>query len=259
MISIPIAAALFAYAGFTYATAGGGEAVSKAHGIFKTAGLGFLIALSGWLVINTILNVLLAGGPYAGGNWFSIQCVARVTASDTALSDAIKQLNTLAQAGGGTGGPAAGGSNVTPSTVGTGTCAPGNLSSTFGSNAQAMSCIATGESSCDPLLGSNVDRTSDGAPFSVGLYQINLTQNNTAGNLNSAACTALNGGQPLNCSQAFNGTNSKATIVNTDLYSKCLVAAQNVQCNAASAQYLLNGSGGYNNWKNVATQCGLVH
>jgi len=77
-ISIPIAAALFAYAGYLYASAGvlgkPGQ-ISAAHGVFSRVAFGFILTLIGWLVINTILSTLLAGGPYTQGAWFNIPCV----------------------------------------------------------------------------------------------------------------------------------------------------------------------------------------
>jgi hypothetical protein len=75
-LSIPIAAALFAYAGvllFTSADNVGQRA--KAKEIFKKAFIGFLIAITAWLVVNTVLHVLLArGDQFTGSGWFTIQC-----------------------------------------------------------------------------------------------------------------------------------------------------------------------------------------
>jgi len=59
-ISIPIAIILFSYAGFLYITAGGNPGkIGQAHDIFKTVFIGFLIVLSAWLIVNTLVGPLL--------------------------------------------------------------------------------------------------------------------------------------------------------------------------------------------------------
>ena len=76
-ISIPLAAAMFAYAGVIYFTAGQAGWLGKiddAHKIFTSVGIGFLIVITAWLGIQTILKAVLAPGFYQ--NWNTIQCVA---------------------------------------------------------------------------------------------------------------------------------------------------------------------------------------
>ncbi|MDE2213446.1 MAG: transglycosylase SLT domain-containing protein [Patescibacteria group bacterium] len=95
-IAIPLAMALFAYAGVLFATAGGGssENVSRARNIFTTAVIGFVIALAAWLIINTLLYILLQGGSYANGNWFQIQCVQECPAGQVAgPNNQCRQVN----------------------------------------------------------------------------------------------------------------------------------------------------------------------
>ena len=60
-ISIPIAMILFAYAGFLYITAAGNSGkIGKAHDVFKDVIVGFLIVLSAWLIVNTIVSPLIS-------------------------------------------------------------------------------------------------------------------------------------------------------------------------------------------------------
>jgi hypothetical protein len=50
----------FCYAGFLYLTAAGNSGqVEKAHGVFKTAIMGLVIVLCGWLLIATILKIMV--------------------------------------------------------------------------------------------------------------------------------------------------------------------------------------------------------
>lgn len=75
-ISIPLAAAMFAYAGIMYFTAGTTGALGKyedAHKIFKNVGFGFLIVICAWLGIQTILKTVLSPGFYQ--SWNTIQCI----------------------------------------------------------------------------------------------------------------------------------------------------------------------------------------
>jgi hypothetical protein len=78
--AVPLAAAMFAYAGILYTTAGSNTTkVTKAHKIFKNVLIGFLIAISGWLVIQTILSVVFDNSFWIGGNWNELQCVSKIT------------------------------------------------------------------------------------------------------------------------------------------------------------------------------------
>jgi hypothetical protein len=79
--AIPLAAAMFAYAGVLYFTAGSSPSrITKATSIFKNVGIGFLIAISGWLVINTILTVAFDRETFFyGRSWFEIECVSKIS------------------------------------------------------------------------------------------------------------------------------------------------------------------------------------
>ncbi len=72
--SIPLAAAMFAYAGYLYAISGIGiDKKKNAHEIFKNVGVGFVIVLCAWLGVQTLLKTILKDGYYQ--SWNSIQCV----------------------------------------------------------------------------------------------------------------------------------------------------------------------------------------
>lgn len=62
-IAAPLAAVMFAYAGFLYLTNQGNESqVKKAHDIFWSVFLGLVIALAAWLVVNFVLEFFLGTG-----------------------------------------------------------------------------------------------------------------------------------------------------------------------------------------------------
>lgn len=59
-LSLPIAAAMFMYAGFLYLTSSGDHhKIEKAHGIFWNVLVGLVIAMAAWLIVNTLVGSLL--------------------------------------------------------------------------------------------------------------------------------------------------------------------------------------------------------
>lgn len=67
---IPIAAIMFAYAGFLMVTAGGeaAHARTKAKDIFTNAVIGLIFAVAAFLIIRTILSILGYQGSWIGFN-----------------------------------------------------------------------------------------------------------------------------------------------------------------------------------------------
>jgi hypothetical protein len=67
-MAIPIAAIMFAYAGFLLITAGGetAGARTKAKSIFWNAVWGLVIAAAAWLIIRTVLSILGYSGAWIG-------------------------------------------------------------------------------------------------------------------------------------------------------------------------------------------------
>ncbi len=67
-LSIPVAAVMFAYAGFLMITAGGeaAQARTKAKNIFTNAAIGLVIMATAWLIVKTILLALGYQGAWIG-------------------------------------------------------------------------------------------------------------------------------------------------------------------------------------------------
>lgn len=65
ILAVPLAAALFAWAGFLYLSARGNPGqITKASNIFVSVAIGFVIVLVAWLVVDFILQNLAAEGSY---------------------------------------------------------------------------------------------------------------------------------------------------------------------------------------------------
>lgn len=276
-LAVPIAMAMFAYAGFLYFTSGAGggnENISKARNIFKNTFIGFVLALSSWLIVNTILYTVLNHDQYPDSSWFHIDCTTRDPGSMTIGQVILNHLNqapaydptkggvsqpscttgTLKQTTYGSyclddNGQVIGSPTIasTVSRQGVGNCSAAALQGTWGTNASAMSCIAQQESACGASPYSGVDVASGGQAISVGLYQINLSAN-------KMFC----GSQTFNCPSAFSsaltGKNKNVSVSNADLYNQCVQAALNNSCNTQTAQYIYK-TGGIRMWS-TAGACG---
>jgi amino acid transporter len=56
-LALPIAAIMFAYAGFLLVTAPGEEAKTKAKSIFTNVVIGLVLAVGAWLIVKTLLSI----------------------------------------------------------------------------------------------------------------------------------------------------------------------------------------------------------
>ena len=143
-ISTVIATGLFAYAGILFfSNATNPAQIQKAKEIFGKVLIGFIIALTGYLVVQTLLNVLVNQSSYfSGGTWFALQCVDKEhtdsslrprESSISALFGALQVNDTglSQQFSTGVGNP---------SQVGVGDCSPSAMGS-FSSSAAAMSFV----------------------------------------------------------------------------------------------------------------------
>ena len=107
-----------------------------------------------------------------------------------------------------------------------------NLLSSYFPTDKVMLEIARAESGLNPDCPSQTDITKDGKVYSWGIYQLNLTQH------------VING---VDCTKAFKGKNNQATVVDTELYNKCVKLAKDPIINITTAKKIL-GNGNYNAW-----------
>lgn len=74
-LTVPAAALLFAWAGILYFSSRGNPVlIGRAHTIFKTVVIGFVIAVSAWVLVNTVMNMLIQGKDLRGWNWRELKC-----------------------------------------------------------------------------------------------------------------------------------------------------------------------------------------
>jgi hypothetical protein len=74
-VTIPAAALLFAWAGILYFSSRGNPGqIEQAHKVFRSVVIGFVIALSAWVLVNTVMNMLIQGGDLKSWSWSTLSC-----------------------------------------------------------------------------------------------------------------------------------------------------------------------------------------
>ena len=227
-------------------------ALQDAKSSFTNAFIGLVIILVAWLLVDTIMRQLVKNsGTIEGyGPWSEVRCSVQVSpglspeyfASDREFEATVRNLAALRANPG----------NCQPDP--TGPCSEADLQSSFGVHARSAAIILGAESGCNPAIPSGTDTTTDGRSYSIGPWQINLAAH-------SMTCN----GQTLNCPSAFRYAGYRnrfkvrvMRVINEDLYSRCVAAAANPQCNSAKAAELFRESGNdFDPWACSATKCGI--
>ena len=253
-----LAVIVFIYAGYIMVISRGDSAmISQAKGLFANVLIGFVIMITAFLIINTILSILVSG---TSGilNWQTIECqYAGKSAAAVDVSVSLETYDGIVI-------------DVMTSTEGVypdpiiklgsgstyvgGDCSPANLRrlGMTATQANTFSCIARPESGCNL-------NAQNGWTSARGVFQMTRGWNDTCHNLNIPECTAaaraagykVSGN--LNCSSAFSGGSSpsnpsRPTPGKEDLFKACNAAASNMACNTKAALCLYNDGGKYNHW-----------
>lgn len=227
-LAIPVASLLFAYAGFLYMTQGA-HGHSEARAIFTDVLFGFVIALCGFLIVDTIIKTLV-NGSFTGPSWKTVQCVSGSARNIAQGGIGFTQLEDLSGLVNTSSAP------TVQAQIGTGDCSPSALAGDWGNNATRMSCVINGESTCREIA-SQSDKGADGTSFSYGRYQINISAN-------QVQCP---GQTPLNCPSAFTRPDYKGSLkqdaASQQLYKDCVQAAYTTACSTYTAQQIFNKQG----------------
>ena len=236
-----VAGLIFAVAGLKLTTSGGNPAAKDAaKSMFTNVVVGYLIVLSAWLVVDTIMRALVDEATI--GPWNQIECVGQPELQQGAPGSGSQIFSIGAPRPGSSGG------GFNPDTLPThGACNPDIVGAYFNEvDVDPARCIIRGESACGDSPISNIDITSDGRPFSFGPMQVNIT-------VHTLDC----GGEFLNCPDAFNGTNFNATVRDEELYQRCIDAALDWGCNLSKGAELRYNRGNWGDWRYVGQSCGL--
>ncbi|HVZ76168.1 MAG TPA: transglycosylase SLT domain-containing protein [Candidatus Paceibacterota bacterium] len=266
-VSIPIAMALFAYAGVLYFTSamGGAENISRAKSIFRNVIFGFVITLGSYLIIETVLHSILSEDYWKG--WNQVTCTdpsqrPGTTPDNTkTISDLIGEIlpppqtvvtsptpvaisdPSQCKSGGYQGsdgqyyctsyvaGAAASGGVQCP--TGDSACSVSFLQSIGYTSAQAntMSCIAMTESSGQPYIPSPKGSTA------CGTFQI-LQGNWNNSSLHSGTCSSATSCNDPNCNaQAAYNLSQQRLAAGQSPYSDWTCPGCNAKAASCVAQY----------------------
>lgn len=74
LIAAPLAAIAFMWAGVLYFTAMGGDTgkITKAHHIFTSVLIGFILVLAAWLIVKVIVNTLAPGTSLLSAHFYDV-------------------------------------------------------------------------------------------------------------------------------------------------------------------------------------------
>jgi hypothetical protein len=229
-----LAFGVIVYGGVKYmASAGNPSGQSDAKEWIEAALLGLLLLVGAYFILSVINPQLLN---------LNLPTLTPVDISSISVS-----YNPV----GGTNGPSGAGTCTAPTA---GPCTVANLQNTcMGGNAASAAEICSAESSGNALTGG--DKSTNGQPVSIGLFQINLTAN-TIGGLNCPAAFDHSWHAPGVCAKGSTTNCGPSTITNPTLYAQCVAAAQNTATNIAKACSLSSNGTTWNQWS-THTACGL--
>ncbi|MGD1003728.1 MAG: hypothetical protein ABR884_04120 [Minisyncoccia bacterium] len=232
MIGGVLAFGVVVYGGVKYmASAGNPSGQSDAKEWIEAALLGLLLLVGAYFILSVINPQLLN---------LNLPSLTPVN---------ISSISVPYNPPGSTNGPSGSGTCTAPPA---GPCTVANLQGTcMGGNAASAAEICSAESSGNAVAGG--DKSTNGQPVSIGLFQINLTAN-TIGGLNCPSAFDHAWHAPGVCGKT-NGC-GPSTITNPKLYAQCVAAAQNTATNIAKACSLSNNGQTWNAWS-THTACGL--
>ncbi len=253
-ITAIIVAIIVVYAGILFTTSRGNPTtIAKGKAMFVNAVIGLVIAMTAYLIINTILAVLL-GQNNVFVQWRPLQGCSYQNQTGVPTYDITTQSHpgVLMDE---EGNPIysdnyVGGAMNDLLLDASGACDDELLSNYWGSQAGNAQCIITAESACGSSPISRTDIGADNNPFSFGAMQINTTVHNISG------CSHL-GIADLNCRDAWSGRNYDAVVVNEGLYQDCAAALSNNECSMINGMRIYGEAG--NSWSpwSTAKGCGL--
>ena len=259
-----VAPIMIAYSGFLFVVnpvnPSGKE---KAKGILLNTVVGIVIALAGWLIVDAVMAVLYnSSTPVSDGTvlqtWSKIvtssgpQCLEQKGALPT---DTLNQAPITGISAYGSYSP---GGSCTALTVGP--CTTQKLqNSCFGSTANSAAKVCVHESSGNPTNLSKSDLTADGYSYSIGLFQINIT-NSFNQQVDGQSCSKAFT-QPCQNSGGYNNVQPNGScssrVVDQTLYKDCVAAAENPAGNITQACRLSSNGTNWSPWRNTAAACGL--
>lgn len=159
MIASLFGTMMFMWAGFIMVTAAGNHhKISEAKSIFKNVAIGIVITLSGFMIVDAVMQMLLDPAYFQGAPWEEITCVPQPVATRAAPIAPGATVITEGGGSGGIGGNVGGGGSGVPAT------GDEQYSCAGGNRTQCVEVARTSVQSCAGCsFGGNCDRVIDPA------------------------------------------------------------------------------------------------
>lgn len=259
-VAILFCVLIMTWAGMLYITTPANpEARGKASNMLINAAVGLMIVLSAWLIVDFVMKILYNPNNAGWGPWNTIlgdsdgkSCIEAADTQKLLTMDSIYRGATptgVTSTGVAASNYTAGGRCTVQTS---GACATSNMG-VFGTAANEASQVCFGESSGNAGALSGTDKLGDGTPYSIGLFQINITAH-AFGSLNCPKAFSKQNCTPSSC-----GSGTGVKVTDSALYNKCVAAAKNVSQNVAKAHDIyLQAHATWKPW-GAARKCGLAY
>lgn len=259
-----IAPIMIAWAGFLFVVSPTNPSHrSQAKSILWNTVIGIVIALVGWLLVDAIMVTLTGQGLDVWTNLVGTNNVQPclnipTTLQQTTGGGTITGMSLLGQfTSGGT---------CTP--LSSGPCSVQSLSNTcFNPNQLNAAKVCSRESTGNTFKLSSTDKLADGNSYSVGLFQINLTNSYTipvdgqsCSNAFTQPCQNSGGHHNVSPTGACSSTiksGSCGSVSCMQLYTDCVQSAKNPSNNISVACQLSSNGTNWSRWRNTAQACGI--
>lgn len=271
-LSALLAVIVFIYAGYLMVSSRGDVGqIQQAKGLFANVAIGFVLMLSAFLIINTILSIMVGSGSGIL-NWQTIECSYAFESGDPedykiVLSSYDPDWIVVAPGGitasSSVGDTAGGTCSVVSNTANA--CHPNKLGC-FGARADDASQICNIESGGGNIKAvSGTDLCKDKASFSGGLFQINILAHygSIPGCTNDFFQKTGSGTQGDCLRYAGPSDNPycairNCEIVKDDVYRTCMNALFDPSFNINKACSLYNSDGkAFGDWDYSANKCSI--
>ncbi len=274
VVLIVLGVFVLAFAGLKLITSGGNtQAKDQAKDMFVNVIVGYLLVLSAWLIVDTLMKVLTNDNIGGLGPWNEMICVTQPSVrlgrdADLALFESIGPFQVRDADGqfrDVEGATTVGGGSCDVITDPNNPCHPDNLRGTcFGSRAEEASQVCNQESGGNNNLVSGTDRCRDGRSFSAGLWQVNILAHGNEIGCDTSSFTTSGGGPQGSCARRT--TNSQGVSYcaawncefrDSSAYEQCMSRAMDPNINNQQACRLY-GSRGFDPWRITANHCGVA-
>lgn len=266
-LSALLAVIVFIYAGYLMVSSRGDVGqIQQAKGLFANVAIGFVLMLSAFLIINTILSIMVGSGSGIL-NWQTIECSYAFESGDPEEYKITLEDYTYNEEGIAIDYKDYSAIGGSCSVRTSGSCSVANLEKYFPGKGDEASQVCNKESGGTPVW-SKTDMCADGNSFSGGWFQINIVahQNRIPGCAGAFTTSPPSKPQGDCLDRRVNGNGVPycakwdCRVSDQVKYEQCRKVVEDWDVNISIAQELYKESGSdWTPWKITAKQCGVPY